>query len=106
MKVRDTKHLYEVRLERGRGNPKWMAFREAVESLGGKAPDYGGMNNTAIVSTHHDTETLKVLVTGGMRDSSDITVEEITAKTLMDQHTAYRDLVEKYFTPYDNYPAI
>jgi hypothetical protein len=97
--------LYEVKLERGKRNPRWTAFFEAVTSLNGKAPDYSGIDNVAIVGSPRDPDTLKAIVTAGMHDDGGVTVEEITARTLNDHHFGYRDCVENYFAKAGIYPA-
>lgn len=102
-------HLYEVCLERGRSNPEHHKFYENVLELKAKQPDFGGINNMCIISHHMDPRTIHVLCSTGMKNKSDVTVEEITKETLDPEngiHKMHTDLVEKYFLPHDSYPAI
>ena len=43
------KKLYEVKLTRGKNNKNWHKFYNNIDGLNGKGPDYGGINNVAIV---------------------------------------------------------
>lgn len=103
-KKRTGMRLYEVKLERGKRDPKWTAFFEAVTSLNGKAPDYSGIDNVAIVGSPHDRDTVKAIVTERMPDDEGVTVEVITMMTLNDEHFGYRDCVENYFAKAGIYP--
>jgi hypothetical protein len=101
------RRLYEVRLERGRNHPEWKGFYEGVERLNGKSPDFGGINNVAIVGTHHDQMIVKSIISGEMGDNTDLSVVEITKKTLESPgHRVYSQLINDYFLPYNNYPAV
>ncbi|MFH7812856.1 MULTISPECIES: hypothetical protein [Acetobacter] len=107
MKNYSGKHLYEVQLKNGRSNPDWFAFHEGVEELGGKAPDFGGINNIALIGTHHDLTTVEVIVARNMKDDSDLTVTEITKESMeQTHHSIYTETIDNYFLPYESYPAI
>lgn len=98
--------IYVVELDRGRSHPEWYAFSTAVSDLNGKAPDYGGINKTVLIGTHHDLATLKMMVTTDMEDRSAVLIEEITTATLKANHRPYTSLVESYYLPYKNYRNI
>jgi len=84
------KKLYEVKLTRGKNNKNWHKFYNNIDGLNGKGPDYGGINNVAIVSHHVGADTVHLLCTEGFRiDEEDVTVEEITKKTLEMNHNIY-----------------
>jgi len=100
------KRLYVVNMSGGRDNKNWSKFVRNVEgNLGGKNPDYGP-SATRIVSHHMDLDTIHLLSTEGIKKKGDVTVEEITKKTLSSGHTPFGELVEKYYLPYGEYPNI
>lgn len=102
-------YLYEVRLERGRSNPEYSKFLENVMNLKAKEPDFGGINSMCIISHHMDVNTIQILCSTNMKYKGDVTVEEITRKTLnpkSGEHKIHTDLVARYFLPYNSYPNI
>ena len=104
-----SKHLYVVRINRGRTHPEHQVFHENVSRMNGKSGDFGGINAVCVVSHHLDSDTVHLLCTDGMQDKGDVTVEEITKATLQDnqsEHTLYASLVENYFLPHGSYPNI
>ncbi len=101
--------IYEVRLELGRSNPEHPIFHSNVSNLNAKAPDFGGINNTCILSHHMDAKTVHMLCSSDMKDRQAVTVEEITKKTLNPKngiHKIHTDLIRNYFLPYGKYPNI
>lgn len=102
-------YLYEVRLDKGRSHPEHSVFHENVSALNGKSGDFGGINAVCVISHRVDEKTLHLLCTNGMNSKDDVSVEEITKKTLDDPddaHHIFTDLIEKYFLPYGDYPNI
>ncbi len=98
--------LYVVSMPGGSRNKDWIKFIENVEGdLGGKNPDYGP-SATRIVSHHTDSQTVHLLCTTGMDERSNVTIEEITRKTLKTFHAPFKDFIEKYFLPHREYPNI
>lgn len=103
------KKIYEVRIERGRSNPEHHIFHSNASNLNAKAPDFGGINNTCIISHHMDEKTVHMLCSSGMKDRNSVTIEEITKKTLDEKngvHKIHIDLIRNYFLPHGNYPNI
>jgi len=103
------KYLYEVCLLRGSGNPKYTSFVENVMELNAKPPDYAGIKNTCIISHHVDAATVHVLCSAKIKKKSDVTVTEITRETINlpnGRHRLYKELIENYFLPNDDYPNI
>lgn len=103
------KYLYQVRLVRGRSHREHLRFHNNVTSMNGKSGDHGGINAVCVISHHLDADTVHMLCTDGMKAKNDVTVEEITRKTLNDPdsaHSLFSDLVEKYFLPHAKYPNI
>jgi hypothetical protein len=83
-------------------------FFSNITRLNGKAPDYAGINNIALVSHHMDANTVHNLCIEGFNERAwkDVIVEEITKKSLDKEHIIFYDIVEDYFLPYDEYPNI
>jgi hypothetical protein len=103
------KHLYEVCLLQGSGNPEFEYFLQNVMDLNAKEPDYGGIKNTCIISHHMDAETVHLLCSRNIKKKSGVTVTEITRETLSlpnGHHKIYRQLIGNYFLPNDDYPNI
>ena len=101
------KKLYEVRINRGKDNINWQMFFNNVSNLNAKAPGFEGVESVVIVSHHVDVDTVHLLCTSGFRTGKDdVTVEEITKKTLKKNHNIYADIVEPLFLRYDTYPNI
>lgn len=102
------KRLYEVTLSGGRTNKNFEIFFSNIARLNGKAPDYAGINNVALVSHHMDSNIVHYLCTDRFneRDLKDVIVEEITKNSLKKDHGIYYDIIEDYFLPYDEYPNI
>lgn len=98
--------IYVVEIRRGKSHPEWALFHSAVSERNGKTPDYGGINNTALIGTHVDGQTLHMLLTDGMNAASDVTVQEVTTRSLEGDHGRYLELVESYFLPYKTYRNI
>jgi hypothetical protein len=54
-----------------------------------------------------DIDTVHLLCTENFRSGNDdVSVKEITKKTLNNTHKIYTEMVEKLFIPYDEYPNI
>jgi hypothetical protein len=60
------KRLYEVTLSGGRTNKNFEIFFSNITRLNGKAPDYAGINNIALVSHHMDANTVHNLCIEGL----------------------------------------
>lgn len=104
------KYLYEVSFNRGRSNPEHGTFLRNVMELNAKAPGYGGLNNLCVISHHMDRETVYEMCADGLKKSrADLSVVEITKKTLASPNSTHRlltDLIENYFLPHGDYPNI
>ena len=102
------KRLYVVRFTGGKQNRNWAQFFENVISLNGKAPDYGGIQQTALISHHVDKATLKRLCCERFRGDTAglVVVEEITRQSLQGKHRPFADVVENYFLRFKTYPRI
>lgn len=103
------KRIYRVCLELGRSNPEHHIFHVNVSNLNAQPADFGGINNSCILSHHMDEKTVHMLCSSGMKNRGAVTVEEVTKKTLNPKngvHKMYTDLIKKYFLPYDKYPNI
>ncbi|MEJ6791080.1 hypothetical protein BrevBR_16170 [Brevundimonas sp. BR2-1] len=100
------KRLYVASLQGGNSHPEWSSFYHNVSHLNGKSPDYGGINNVAVFSSHHDPATALFLCREDLTDEKSVEVHEITAATLLSDHWFYRQLVQDYFLPHGTYPAI
>lgn len=99
--------IYSAKILQGIKHPEYAIFHENMSGLGGKHPDFGGTMNGALVQHSQDLRTVRdVIITYGMTDGSDVAVSELTKASLMDEHFEYVDLVERYFLPFDDYPAI
>lgn len=104
-----SKYIYEVRLSSGRSHPKHSVFYKNVDSLGAKSPDFDGINSMCILAHHLDAETIHMLCSDGIKNQDDVTIEEITKRTLNDEqshHRIHTDIVNNYFLPYGDYPNI
>lgn len=101
-------YLYEVTLKRGKSNASFPKFFVNVSSLNAKAPDRAGIGAICILSHTQPAETVHVLCTDGFKNTSDVTVTEITRKTLKagGDHAAYFNLANDYFLPYGKYPHV
>ena len=86
--------LFVVIIQGGNSHPDYYKWKKNVQDLNGKSPDYAGINNLAIISTHHDLVTLKSLVTDGMKNSQKVTITEITDDALAGEHGIYIDLIK------------
>lgn len=103
------KKLYAVTLRGGRSHNQFFDFKNNVEELKAKAPDFGGLSNVCLISSGADEVTLHMLCSEGLKDTGDVTVEEITKHTLADEeghHQLYSDLINNYFLPYGKYSNI
>lgn len=102
------KFIYHVYLNRGKSNPNFSQFRENVDNLNGKTPDYAGINNSCIIAHHADIDTVLGMCTEGFRGGrKDVVVTEITRESMEDiygSHRAYTNLIEDYFLPNGSYP--
>ncbi|MFM4851165.1 hypothetical protein [Aeromonas caviae] len=101
-----SKYVYVVSLSRGRSNKKYETFYKNVSILNAKAPDFSGINNTCIIAHHMEADVVKMLCCEGIKNTDDITIEEVTTETLNNDHMMYSNLIEKCFLPYGNYPNI
>lgn len=98
--------LYEVRLKGGRSHTEFATFLSNAADLGAKAPDFSGISSVCLVAHTQDAETLKVILSRGLASDADITIKEITAKTLASGesgHAVYSNLVDAYFRPYHKF---
>lgn len=105
------KYLYEVRFARGRGNKEFTAFKNNIDSLKGKAPDYSGDGVCFLVSHHMDIDTIRLLCSDGLSKKGDesLTVSEVTRETMYSpdsSHGIFVQLFKNYFSPYGRYPNI
>jgi hypothetical protein len=104
------KYLYEVNFNRGKSNPEYDIFYRNVTELNAKSPDYTGINNLCVISHHMDRNTVYGLCANGLNKSrNDLSVVEITKKTLAASNSAHRlltDLIDDYFLPHGDYPNI
>ncbi|UCV27580.1 hypothetical protein [Ferribacterium limneticum] len=104
------KYLYEVCFERGRSNPEHAKFLRNVMRLNAKVSDYGGINNVCVIAHHMSKDIVFDLCAEGLKKSKgDLSVIEITKKTLTSQNSSHRlflALIENYFLPHDDYPNI
>ncbi|SFN37086.1 hypothetical protein SAMN04487859_101211 [Roseovarius lutimaris] len=98
--------LYRVSIKKMHQHPEYGRFVEKMSELNAKHPDYGGGMNGALVRHHTDPKTVKAIVAEKMSSDRDIVVEEVTIESLEASHVGYRELVERYFLPYDEYPEI
>ena len=102
--------LYEVKLNLGRSNKNWQKFFENINGLNGISPDYAGINNVCLIAHHETKETIASLCSYQFRGGSeDLTVKEITKKTLAKEnhpHRLYWDTVHSYFLPTGDFPNI
>lgn len=98
--------LYRVTIKKRHQHPEYTRFVEKMGELNAKHPDYGGGMNGALVRHHMDPQTVKAIVSEKMSIDRDIVVEEVTRESLESSHFGYRDLIERYFLPYDDYPEI
>lgn len=102
-------YIYLVTISMGKSNPKHSIFLENVTALNAKPADYGGINNVCILSHSQDADTVHLLCCDRIKKKSDITVEEITKKTLNDQqssHKVYTNLINNNYLKYGDYPNI
>ncbi len=100
--------LYEVTLPGGKTNQNWGAFFTNVSRLNGKAPDFGGINNVALLKHSMNASVVKNLLMEGFKGrKKELEVYEITTISLGTTHHAiYKDKVENLFLPYDNFPNL
>lgn len=105
-----SKKIYEVKLSRGRSNPKYSIFIRNVNELGAKSVDYGGIANVCLISHHMDVKTVENLCSYEMGSNrGDVTATEVTTRTINDRqssHRIYREVIEKAFLPYNSYANI
>jgi hypothetical protein len=106
------KYLYEVKLAEGMNNKNIQIFLDNVSENGAIPTDYANKPSLCAVSSTQDAATVKLLFTSGFppNDRKDVTVAEITKKTVGDPnhpHSAYGNVV-KFFTSKskDRYPHI
>ncbi len=71
-----------------------------IIGLNGKAPDYGGLNNLALVASGGDATFVHNEVTAKMKKKheKDVTVEEVTKSSLAGKHSIWEDLANGYFS--------
>ena len=103
------KFVYEVNLSGGKSNSDYFTFLENVNKLYAKAPDFGGINNLCLISHHMDEDTIKMLCSMGLKKESDVTVEEITDKSLNDEnshHKIYLETIRNCFLQYNKHQNI
>lgn len=95
--------LFQVSLKQGRSHPESGKWVTAIMGLNGRAPDYGGLNNVALVASAGDENYVHAEATIGMKKKheKDVIVEEVTKKTLVNEHAVWRELVEGYFSYVD-----
>lgn len=98
--------LFCVQIKNGPTNREFSTFVSAMSELYAKSPSFGGSMHGALVSHHTDEDTVKLLVTQNMKAPDDVTVTEVTTKTLQSSHVAYIDLINDYFLPHNDYPNI
>lgn len=91
--------IYIVNLAEGKNHSDWAKFVENLKRLNAKGPNFSDINYVALLSSHHDIETLQSLVEENIDNTSDITIEEITASSLKNNptHKVHADLVKKFF---------
>lgn len=92
--------LFQVSLDRGRSHPESGKWVTGVMNLNGKAPDYGGLNNLALVASGGDEAYIHAEVTNGMKTKyeKDVSVEEVTKNSLIAKHSIWTEVVEGYFS--------
>lgn len=98
--------LYSAKLKNGTSNPGYAIFHEGMADRNAKHPDFGGSMDGALVNFLEDAETLKLVLSDGSLTTDDIEVLEVTSETLKTVHIGYVSLVNDYFLPNDDYPAI
>lgn len=90
--------LFQIKLAQGRSHPENGKWVGNVSILNGKAPDYGGLNNLALVASGGDETYVHVESTKKMRKKRDVEVEEVTTASLQGRHAIWQDLVATYFS--------
>lgn len=91
--------IYIVNLAEGKNNSDWSKYGENLKKLNAKGPDFSDIDDVALLSSNHDIEVLQNLVEEDINNTSDITVEEITASSLKNNptHKVHTDLVNRFF---------
>jgi serine/threonine protein phosphatase PrpC len=105
-----SKYLYEVCFSGGRSNPEFQIFLRNANELKAKPPDFGGISSLCVISHHMDIDTVIHLCSDGLKKSlSDLSVTEITRKTVSSsngRHRSLTELVNNYFLPFGDYPNL
>lgn len=91
--------IYIVNLAGGKNHSDWDRFVENLKRLNAKGPNFSDINDVALLSSHHDIETLQNLVEENINTTGDIIIEEITASSLKNNptHKVHTDLVKRFF---------
>lgn len=107
-KSSQARFVYEVVLDEGRNHPEWVQYSENVKGTGlkGIEPDYSGLHKIALVSSHLDAATVRLLASSEMLDRDAVSVKEITDKSLKGTHRIYSDTIRSYFLPHGEYPNL
>jgi hypothetical protein len=101
-----SKYIYVVSLSKGRSHKEYEVFYKNVSLLNAKTPDFAGINNICVIAHHMKEDVVKMLCCDGMKNTDDVTIEEVTTETLNEDHMMYSRLIENYYLPHDNYPNI
>ena len=99
-------NLYFVEIENGITHPEYGAFHKAMSNMNAKHPDYSSSMNRRLVRHPLDEKTVKTIITAEMEKDDDVTVSKVTDEQLEGILSGYRDLIERYYMPYDKYPDI
>jgi len=85
-----------------------MAYLDNALPMNPKAIDLGGGSYHAMISHTVDERTLHLLLTEKFKKGTDgdLTVTEVTKKSLKTHHLVYADMVESLFLKFGTYPNI
>lgn len=91
--------IYIVTLADGKNHSDWVKFVENLKRLNAKGPNFSDIDDVALLSSQLDIETLQSLVEENINNTSDITIEEITASSLKNNptHKVHANLVKRFF---------
>ncbi|MGO8096685.1 hypothetical protein [Rhizobium leguminosarum] len=95
--------LFQVTLSKGRSHAEFGKWLANMMRMNGRAPDYGGLNNVALLATGGDEVFVRSEATLGMsaKFRKDVVVEEVTKKSANAEHSHWSELIEGYFSYVD-----
>lgn len=97
------KYVYLVTLDGGRSNDDFFQFLNNVNNLYAKAPDFGGIQNSCLISHHMDANTILRLCRSRLKNKEKVDIEEITKEKIEDENTfhgVYLDTIQNCFLRY------